>query len=230
MKTRSSRLAATPGTVRLIALTPLLTLVLSGCEAPPPSTVLEAPPQLPDGSAALSLTTAAPGETLIWDYHLTPFDGEPWYLGWSALSGAGASWTSRYELFTVSGELRGLSLPDSTACLIDDADGPLRCRLTRRAPTNGFDVGALARLVHALEPDPGAVLRLPAYDLRQELAYELTLRTGEPEPYRTAWTEGLGLRVDCEPVGYRLWLAEDGWPERIECPEGYVERRRPPNE
>ena len=228
--TLSSRLAATPGTVRLIALTSLITMLYTGCEVSPPSTLLEAPPPRSEGPAAVSPAAAAPAETLVWDYYLTPFDGEPWYLGWSSLSGAGAAWTSRYELFTVSGELRGLSLPDATACLLDDADGPLRCRLTRRAPTNGFDIGALARLVHAVEPDPGDVFRLPAYDLRQELAYELTLRAGKLEPYRTAWTEGLGLRVDCEPIGYRLWLAEDGWPERIECPEGFVERRRPPNE
>jgi len=221
-----------------VLFTALVSLLLAGCEQP----VEESVP-LTAGAAGASLDEALPqpgnipahiGEEYNWEVFSTE-DDEPRYLGRESFRRSGACWSSAYNLESGSGltlgcERDGLALLESRPAVGEPRRmllGSFLSATTYRyqAITDGPGLGALAVLLSRLELAPGEVYRLPAFDLRQQLGYELTLRAGEVELVSTNWGERLCLPVKLIPLGITAYLDEDDQPWLFRWQEGYAELR-----
>ncbi|MCD4734280.1 hypothetical protein K8R78_08615 [bacterium] len=221
-----------------VLFTTLVSLLLAGCEQPivesVPLTIGEAGTVLDEALPQPTSTPSRLGEELVWEIFSTA-KGEPYYLGRESLRYYDYCWSSEYTLESGTGLTLGCERDGLTLLLSRPAVGEAHRMLLGsllsattwryQAVTDGPGLGTLAVLLSQLELAPVESYRLPAFDLRQQLGYELTLRVGEVELVSTNWGEWLCLPVELTPLGITAYLDEDGQPWLFRWSEGYAELR-----
>lgn len=214
-------------------------LLLAGCEQPAVDSILLTAGEaeaVPDGT--LPQPASIPGRSsdkLVWEVFST-VGGEPRYLGRETLRYYDYCWSSEYDLESGSGltigcQRDGLTLLSSRPPLGEPHQmlvGSFLPAITwhYQALTDGPGLGALAVLLAGLELTPGESYRLTAFDLRQQLDYELIMRVGQVESIATNWGERLCLPVELTPLGITAYLDEDTQPWLFLWQEGYAELRK----
>jgi hypothetical protein len=161
-----------------------------------------------------------------------PFgNAAPYYLGRETLVCRSGRWRTDYSLETGAGWSGGLLLPDLATLAVHPPSGVEeyavgRPGLTRRADvlTDGPSVGVIAVILAGFELADGEGYRLPAYDLRQGLDYDLEIAVGGRSEVETAWGVRECLEVSVEPQGFTVFLDETGWPWSVRWPGGFAER------
>jgi len=215
-----------------------VSLLLAGCEQPvAESASLTAGEAETVSNEVLPQPYSIPtrlDDQLVWEVFATT-KGEPRYLGRESFRRNGDCWSSEYNLESGSGltlgcENNGLNILESRPAVGEPRrmlPGSLLSAKTWRyqAVTDGPGLGALAVLLSRLELAPATSYRLTAFDLRQQLAYELTLRIGQVELVSTNWGERLCRSVKLTPLGITAYLDEDGQTWLFRWAEGYAERR-----
>jgi len=213
-------------------------LLLAGCEQPAVDSIVLSDNEI---EASTDGTLPQPDNTvshldkeLVWEVFSTA-TGEPRYLGRETLRYYDYCWSSEYDLESGSGLTIGCQRDGLTLLASRPPVGEPQQMLVGsflpattwhyRALTDGPGLGALAALLAGLELTPVESYRLTAFDLRQQLDYELIMRVGQVESIATNWGERLCLPVELTPLGITVYLDEDSQPWLFRWKEGYAERR-----
>ncbi len=213
-------------------------LLLAGCEQPiVESALLTAGETEASPDKSPLRPTVSPvrlSNELVWEV-FSNATGEPRYLGRETLRYFNYCWSSEYDLESGSGLTIGCQRDGLTLLASRPPVGePQRMLVGSFLPattwhyqalTDGPGLGALAVLLAGLELAPDESYRLTAFDLRQQLDYELIMLVGQVESIATNWGERLCLPVELTPLGITAYLDEDDQPWLFRWKEGYAERR-----